>query len=306
MERERAMASTLRILVTGATGQQGGSVARALLARGHQVRAFTRKPEGAAAKQLAKAGAVIAAGDLADPESLIGAAKGVDTVFLMGNSWEAGPDAERAQVIAAVDALARIGVGHVIYSSVDSADRNTGIPHFASKYAVERHLAASGLPYTISAPAAFMDNLVAPWMIDGLRNGVLAMALPAERKLKQLAVADIGAFVASLAERREAVFGRRYDIAGDAVSGAEAAAILSRVTQRDIRYQELPLESVQQQSADLAAMFEWFDRVGYNADIPALKREFHEVNWHSFQDWARTFDWSVLERRPAESRAAAQ
>ena len=98
----------------------------------------------------------------------------------------------------------------------------TGIPHFESKYAVEQHLAASDVPYTISAPVAFMENVVAPWAIGSLIEGRIALALPATRKLQQVAVADIGAFVASLVERRDTVFGRRIEIAGDELSGEES------------------------------------------------------------------------------------
>ena len=98
------MTSKRSILVTGATGQQGGAVARALLSRGHRVKALTRKPDSEAARQLASAGADLVAGDLADAGSVVTAAKGVDTMFLMGNSYEAGLQEETRQGIIAADA----------------------------------------------------------------------------------------------------------------------------------------------------------------------------------------------------------
>jgi uncharacterized protein YbjT (DUF2867 family) len=76
----------------------------------------------------------------------------------------------------------------------------------------------------------------------------------------------------------------------------EQAKILSHAIGRPINYQEIPIAAARQQSEDAALMFEWFDRVGYDADIAALRRDFSEVRWHSFADWAREFDWSVLER----------
>ena len=106
----------------------------------------------------------------------------------------------------------------------------------------------------------------------------------------------IGAFVSALVERREQVFGKRFDFAGDELSGEEQAKILSHAIGRPINYQEIPIAAARQQSEDAALMFEWFDRVGYDADIAALRRDFSEVRWHSFADWAREFDWSVLER----------
>jgi hypothetical protein len=80
------------------------------------------------------------------------------------------------------------------------------------------------------------------------------------------------------------------------LSGEEQAKILSQALGSPIRYQEIPIAAARQQSEDAALMFEWFDRVGYDADIAALRRNFPEVPWHSFKDWARDFDWSVLER----------
>ena len=204
------MTTKRSVLVTGATGQQGGAVARALLSRGHRVKALTRKADSDAARRLASAGADVVAGDLGDAASVLKAASDVDTMFLMGNSYEAGMEAETRQGIIAADAAKAAGVGHLIYSSVADADKNTGIPHFESKYLVEKHVVGLGIPYTISAPVAFMENIVAPWSIGALRQGTHAFAMPAKRALQLVALADIGAFVAALVERREQVFGKRF------------------------------------------------------------------------------------------------
>ncbi|TPN01660.1 NmrA/HSCARG family protein [Mesorhizobium sp. B2-1-3A] len=287
------MTSKRNILVTGATGQQGGAVAHALLSRGHRVKAMTRKPDSEAARQLAVAGAEVVAGDLADAVSVVKAAKGADTMFLMGNSYEAGLEEETRQGILAADAAKAAGIGHLIYSSVADADKKTGIPHFESKYLVEQHVRQLGIPYTISAPVAFMENVVAPWSIGALSQGSHAFAMPPKRVLQLVSLADIGAFVATLAERRERVFGKRFDFAGDELSGEEQARILSEAIGRPIRYQEIPIAAARQQSEDAALMFEWFDRVGYDVDITALQREFPEVRWHGFADWAHAFDWNI-------------
>jgi uncharacterized protein YbjT (DUF2867 family) len=149
------------------------------------------------------------------------------------------------------------------------------------------------VPYTIVAPVFFMENLLQPWMLSSLRQGKLAMALPASRSLQQISVADIGAFVAAVIERRDTVFGRRFDIAGDELTGKEAAAILSKATGREVHYEGFPPEVLRAQSEDMALMFEWFDRTGYTADIKSLRRDFPEVKWHTFEEWARKQDWSV-------------
>ena len=156
------MNNTRNVLVAGATGQQGGAVVRALIARGHRVKAISRKPDSDGAKRLAAAGVEVVAGDLNDGASVARAVEGVDTMFLMGNSYEAGTEAETRQGITVADAAKAAGIGHLIYSSVGDADKKTGIPHFDSKYLVEKHIAGLGIPYTISAPVAFMENTVAP------------------------------------------------------------------------------------------------------------------------------------------------
>jgi uncharacterized protein YbjT (DUF2867 family) len=152
------MSTKRNVLVTGATGQQGGAVARALLSSGHRVRALTRKPDSDAARQLMSAGADLVTGDLGDTASVLKAASGVGTVFLMGNSNEAGTEEETRQGITAAEAAKDAGVGHLIYSSVADANKKTGIPHFESKCLVEKHVAGLGIPYTISAPASFMGE----------------------------------------------------------------------------------------------------------------------------------------------------
>ncbi|AZO31464.1 MULTISPECIES: NmrA/HSCARG family protein [Mesorhizobium] len=290
------MTSKLNVLVTGATGQQGGAVVRALLSKGHRVKALTRRPDSDGARQLASTGAEVVAGDLSDAAAIAKASSGIDTMFLMGNSYEAGFEEETRQGIIAADAAKAAGVGHLIYSSVADADKRTGIPHFDSKYRVEQHIERLGIPYTISAPVAFMENIVAPWSIGALSQGTQAFAMPPKRVLQLIALSDIGAFVAALVERRERVFGKRLDFAGDELTGEEQAKILSKAIGRPISYQEIPIAVARQQSEDAALMFEWFDRVGYDVDIAALHREFPEVRWHSFADWASEFDWSTLGR----------
>jgi uncharacterized protein YbjT (DUF2867 family) len=104
------------------------------------------------------------------------------------------------------------------------------------------------------------------------------------------------AFVAAVIERSDTVFGRRFDIAGDELTGDQAAAILSKVTGREIRYEGFPPEVLRAQSENMARMFGWFDSTGYAADIKNLRRDFPEVMWHTFEQWAREQDWSVLDQ----------
>src|ERR1700746_3763162 len=185
----------------------------------------------------------------------------------MSTPYEQGAEKETAQGITITDAAKAVKVAHFIYSSVASANRGTGIQHFDGKYAVEKHLQASGVPYTVVAPVFFMENLLQPWTLSGLRQGKLAMALPASRSLQQISVADIGAFVAAVIERRDTVFGRRFDIAGDELTGGEAAAILSKMTGREVHYEGFPPDVLRAQSEDTAPVFLGVDNLGYCAPI---------------------------------------
>ena len=290
------MSQSKLVLVTGATGKQGGACVEALLTRGHQVRALTRNSASPAAKRLREQGVEIAVGDFTDLDSLVCAVRGVDAVYAMSTPYEQGAEKEIAQGITVTDAAKAAGVAHLVYSSVASANRATGVSHFDGKYEVEKHVQASGVPYTIVAPVFFMENLLQPWTLPSLRQGKLAMALPAGRLLQQIATADIGAFVATVIECNDTVFGCRFDIAGDELTGEEAAALLSKVAGREIHYEGFPPDVLGAQSEDMARMFEWFDSTGYAADIESLRRDFPEVRWHRFEEWAREQDWSVLDQ----------
>ena len=289
-----AHSSTLNVLVTGATGKQGGHVARELLARGHSVRALTRKPESPAAAALAERGATIVTGNFEDQESLERAAHGVDAVFAMATPFESGDKAETREGINIVRAASTVGVSHLVYSSVAGADRATGIPHFDSKFEVEQEIRRSGVPFTIVAPVFFMENFLADFMAAGLAQGSIAMAVPATRRLQQIAVADIAQFIALVIEQRERFLGKRIDIASDELTLVATAAALSEALGRHIEYTALPIDSVRQWNDDLARMYEWFDRVGYDADVVGLRWLYPEVDWHRVSNWAREQDWSAI------------
>jgi uncharacterized protein YbjT (DUF2867 family) len=293
------VSSALTILVTGATGNQGGAVARKLLERGHGVRAFSRFAGSLPTKELAAIGAEIAVGSFDDRASIERAAEGVDAVFAMGTPYEGGMEAEVRQGTNTFEAAKAAGVGHLVYSSVASADEETGIPHFETKAELERRLGTLGVPHTIVAPAAFMENLISPWMLTGLQEGTLAVPLPPDYRYQQVGVDDLALFVAIVLEQRERFVGERIEIASDATSGTEQARLLSQLSRREIAYVEIPTTELRRSPGgeDTALMVEWFRRAGYSVDIDALRRSTPEIDWHSFEQWARARDWSVLNKK---------
>ena len=146
------VANQRKILVTGATGQQGGSLARLLLQKKHRVYALTRNTQSPAAQDLQNRGANIVKGDLDDSDSLKRAVKDVQSIFLMGTPFEDGTEGETRRGKSMVEIAKENNIEHLLYSSVANADKNTGIPHFESKYKVEQHVKNLGIPHTIIAP----------------------------------------------------------------------------------------------------------------------------------------------------------
>jgi len=285
------MSQELTVVITGSTGKQGGAVARGLLERGHKVRAVTRDTNSSQAKSLASAGATLVAASLEDTAALTQALEGATSLFAM-TTPSGGTDAETRQGIAAADAAKAAGV-HLVFTSVGSANRRTGVPHFDSKYEVEKHIAKLGVRATILAPVAFMENLY--FIKEQLAKGVYAAALPPTRALAQVAVPDIGAVAVRVLEDSARFTGKRFDLAGDELTGNDAMSILSRVTGRNFTYYQVPLDVVRQRMGeDAVKMYEWFDRVGFAVDRAALRREFPDVTFHDFESWTKTQDWSAL------------
>ncbi|MDP4501515.1 NmrA/HSCARG family protein [Nonomuraea sp. G32] len=249
-------------MVTGATGNQGGAVARELLARGWSVRALVRDPDSA----RLPAGVSPVQGDLNDADSVRTAMAGVHGVFSMqAFAWteeELAREVRQGTTIA--DAAKELHVAHLVYSSVGGAERDTGIAHFASKFAIEQHIAAAGVPATILRPTFFMTNLLyyadAP---DGER--VIELPFLPGQRMQMIAPEDIAYFAAEAFDHPADYVGRRLELAGDAPTGDEIAEMYERVTGVATRFAPQP--------AGGERMYEWFQESGYQADLEALRKE---------------------------------
>jgi uncharacterized protein YbjT (DUF2867 family) len=231
-------------------------------------------------------------GSLEDTAALTKALEGATSLFVMTTPFEGGPQGETRQGIAAADAARAAGV-HLVFTSAGSANRQTGIPHFDSKYEVEKHIARIGVRATVLAPVYFMENLY--FGKEQLAKGIYASPLPPTRQLAQVAVADIGAVAVRLLEDSGRFAGKRFDLGGDELTGNDVLAILSRVTGRPFSYFEVPLDVIRQRMGeDGCRMYEWFDRVGFTFDRAALRREFTDVAFHDFESWAKAQDWNTI------------
>lgn len=265
------------VLVTGATGKQGGAVAKHLLRRNFQVRALVRNPASSAAKLLADQNVEIVQGDFDDRESLERSIAGAYGVFSVQTFTEDDFDLEVRQGNAIASVAKTAGVEHFVYSSVGSADRKTGVPHFDSKAKVEAYIKEIELHYTILRPVFLMENWE-EFGRDSILSGTLAQPLKPETKLQQISVNDVGAFAAMAFEKPSEWIGRAVDIAGDEATMTETAAIFSRIIGRHVNYVQLPWEQFQQFAGEeLTTMYRWFDSVGYSADISARRREYPDL-----------------------------
>ncbi len=272
------------ILITGATGQQGGATARALAGKGFKLRAMTRNPGSDAAKALAAAtGAELVKGELDDAASLKAALTGAWGAYAVQNTWTAGVEGEETQGKRLATAAREAGVQHFVYASVASADRKTGIPHFDNKARVEDLVRSLGFPsYAIIRPVFFMENMPSPWFLNG---DSIYTAMKPTTKLQMIAVRDIGQYGALAFTDAARFKNLELDIAGDNLTMPEAAAAMSKGLGRQIAFVEIPIADVRKNSEDFALMLEWFERVGYDADIESNARAFG-IRPTTFSDWA--------------------
>jgi len=264
-----------RIVVTGATGHQGGAVACHLL-KHHDfgVRALVRDTEKPAAKALAQAGVELMPGDLEDLSSVKRALEGAYGVYSVQTFTEAGCEGEIRQGEALAETAYAAGVRHFVYSSVMAADRQTGIPHFESKWEIEQHILEIGLPFTILRPAAFMQNWY-NFLREPILQGAIPLPLDPHVSMPQISVDDIGAFAAMAFRHPDKWIGRTFELAAEEVSMRRLAEIFTVILGRPVKYVQVPWDQYRQQAGDeLTRMYRWLNDAAYYIDIAAVRREY--------------------------------
>ncbi|MGO4749392.1 NmrA/HSCARG family protein [Streptomyces sp. 2MCAF27] len=267
------------VLVTGATGGQGGAVARSLLRGGWAVRALVRDPGKQAAKELKALGADLVTGDLDDPQSLRAAARGAYGVFSVQPSDMADPrpEAEVRQGRNVADAARAAGVAHLVYSSVGGAERGSGVAHFETKAEIEAYIDALGMPATVLRPVFFMENwpYLVPEAVNGERVG--SLALDADTSLQMIALADIGRIAADAFAKPAEFIGKKIEIAGDELTVRRIAAVFTEVDAVPTRFERQPVDELRAAAEQTAKMFDWLNEKGYQADLGALRERYPEL-----------------------------
>jgi uncharacterized protein YbjT (DUF2867 family) len=261
------------IAVTGATGQQGGAVARKLLADAWKVRALTRDVNKPAAQELASLGAQVVLGDMENRADLDVAFKGAYGVFSVQNFWLPGVgfEGEIRQGKNVVDAAKAAGVQHLVYSSVGAAHRGMGQKHFESKWLIEQHIHSLDIPYTILRPAAFFENF--NWERAYILNGIFnALGLRPEKERQFIAVEDIGVFAALAFANPEQYAGKTIELAGDELTESQVADTFAKVIGRPVKLTLQKGGNNRRTDEEMDAMFNFFNGEGYDAEILALRK----------------------------------
>jgi len=274
--------SNREILVTGATGKQGGAALRHLRERGFPVRALTRDPNSDKARALVGRGTEVVRGDLNDSASLTRALDGVYGVYSVQATNVQDIEAEVREGTNLIDAARRSRISQFVYSSVGAADQHTAIPHFETKARIEEHLRNSGLHYAIFRPVFFMENWLA--MREQAEQGTLALPLSPDTRLQMIAVDDIGTFVTLAFEKPGHFEGKATELAGDELSMTEVAERLGRASGREVAYRQVPWDQWEQKvGREMTAMYRWFEEHGYSVDISQVRQEYSQLT--GFDRW---------------------
>jgi uncharacterized protein YbjT (DUF2867 family) len=286
------------VLITGATGRQGGAVVRHLLSNGWKLRALTRNSDSYAARDLARQGVEVMQGDLEDPTSLERAVRSVYGIYSVQDFWAVGARREVQQGKNLAEAARKAGVEHFVYSSVGGVERNSGIDHWESKWEIEKHIRKLDLPATILRPAAFMENYYIDQVEIGILKGKLMDPIRADKPYQTIATDDIGAFAALAFERPKEFIGLELEIAGSELTNLEAAQVFSRVLGKSVKFQRLPMPAVRiVLGKEFYQMFRWFNEEGFKADIEDIRRRYPEVHLQSLEEWLRSEGWHKRARR---------
>jgi uncharacterized protein YbjT (DUF2867 family) len=277
-----------KILVLGATGNQGGAVTRQLISKGFPVRAFTRNPESTKGRELKNAGAEVMQGDLSDAPSVDRALNGIWGVFAVFTSMEKGIKWEEDTAKQFINSAKKAGIQHFVYSSVASANRKTGAAMMDTKARIEESVKKAGFPsFTIMRPVSFMENYLSPMAWQNIEQGRLTGTYRPKTKMQLVAVEDIGRMGCMCFERYSDMNKAAFDFAGDEKTLPEIAEILTRVLGWKVEYVQTPIEDLRKMNPDFAAMSEWVDKNGYDVNIPQMTRKYG-MKLLTFDEWAAT------------------
>lgn len=262
------------IVVTGATGRQGGAVARHLLRNGWLVRALTRKPDGPRARELVRLGAEVVRADLGDAGTLRSAFHGAYGVFSVQNPMISGLDGEVEQGRNVGDAASNAGLQHVVYASAGTRAPGTGVPSWESKLQVQDHLKQLGVPLTVLRPLAFMELMTDKDLFPSMAVwSVMPKVMGADRPVPWICVDDVGSIAANAFAEPARFVGTELPLAADVRTVGECRTLWRAAFGRSPRRLPLPTWLFERFAGkDLTTMWQWLRDDPFTAD-PELTRE---------------------------------
>lgn len=290
------MAAT-RVLVIGATGRQGGAVARRLHRSGKIVRALTRRVEGPSARALTSAGIEVVAGDLSDPDSLRRAVNAMDVVFAMTVASD-HPEDEISQGSAIVDAARAANTSLLVFSSAALANTGTGVASIDAKAEIETRVLAANPQNVVLGPANFYEMVLQEPSLAGLAHGSFVDAYPPDLPVPAIGLDDYAIMIDLIIDSPSVLPARRVDLACDMVTRIDMARALTVALHRPVSYRQLPLDTVEQISRPWHQLIQWMIRTEpwIDADLP--HRIWPAHTWHNFPAWATHVGWDTLLPHP--------
>ena len=272
------------IFVTGATGNQGGAVARSLINKGFKVKALTRNPSSASAQALEKLQAEIVKGDLNNTDTFHNHIRDVDGIFAV-LTYENGITKEIKQGMNLANLAKEYGIKHFLYSSVVGADLNTGIPHWESKFKIENHIKQINLPNTIIRPVSLFENFLIPQVKSRIVKGNLASPVNKGVIQQFISSKDIGEISTEIFMNPGQYLGKTLTIAAEEMDMNGVAAIFSEALGKEIKYQKLPnLITRLVMGRDLYKMFKWVNEhdAVFLKDLEAFRKEYPDLTGLKF------------------------
>ena len=258
------MESGLTVAVVGATGRQGGAVARHLLADGWRVRALTRRPDSQPAGALVARGAEVVRVELGDPGSLVSAFEGAYGVFSVQNPMIGGVSKEVEHGRNVADAAKDAGVRHVVYGSAGVGASGTGVGSWESKQVVQAYMEAAGLPVTVLRPMAFMELMSDRAFFPAVSTWhLMPKLMGADRPVPWLCVDDFGAIAARVFANPDRFIGEDIKLASEMRSIAECRTMWEAVMGRRPWRFPMPVWGFERfVGTDLTTMWRWL-RTGH-------------------------------------------
>ena len=276
------------ITVFGATGGQGGHVARALLQNGFKVRAVTRNPDSEKAKALRDAGAEVVTGSIDNRDSVKAAVAGAYGAYVVTPLFVSN---EEAVGKAAADACKEAGLQHVVFSGLDSVKDKIGKPcvYFDSKAAVEKYLDEIGVPNTSVRYAFYLENFISFNVPTLQADGRYTVTMPMDGPMDVISVADGAPIVLAVFQNPQQYLGKKVAISGSRKTIAEYTEIISKVTGKTVKYNQISFEQAANDpnnpfARDISAMFEYYSKVDTPYD-EEFTRKLHPGTL-TFQQWA--------------------